>query len=155
MSHHCSQPMSHHCSRNEPPLLPTHTYCTHLAGFYTDDMWLWVLSIIHIQRFTPMTEYSITKLEEYIRVVGNNFTTCLPLKIQLRRSGNIFYYKGGKFILDCQIFSFYASDEIFCHQKRKNPTDFGNPDGFFYSVQLAYSCATSADDCFPCPIISV
>jgi hypothetical protein len=27
------------------------TYCTHLAGFYEDDMSPWVLSSIHIQRF--------------------------------------------------------------------------------------------------------
>ncbi len=27
------------------------TYCTHLAGFYTDDTSPWVLSSIHIQRF--------------------------------------------------------------------------------------------------------
>jgi hypothetical protein len=55
-------------------------------------------------------------------------------KIQSRRSENIFYYKDGKYILDCQFLSFYASDEIFRHQKRKNPTDFGNPDGFFFTV---------------------
>jgi hypothetical protein len=68
-----------------------------------------------LSQFTPMTEYFNTKLEGYIRDVGNNFPTCLTLKIPSRKSETVFITFDGKVILDCRIFSSYASDGIFSH----------------------------------------
>jgi hypothetical protein len=38
------------------------TYCTHLAGFYTDDTSPWVLSSIHIQRVKPFIQTQLACL---------------------------------------------------------------------------------------------